>query len=311
MSGLSEEPLGTKEEHMRQIRTPVYEEWSHEMVPATGHGPDIWYRIFWGTVNWGQEPDGMKRAIVTFMQYGQTRNWQLAAARGEIAFDLTPHIVETDWEAYKLGLSIIEDLHRKQVRSPNAPDKVVIPKVGGKLTCPYCRGEYNKTHYQVPIKAGKERKFLHDAIGAKDLDGPGSVICSNQETWGAVESSEHFRLRGDVLERQGGIEGPTVIGRHPKPGFGEPWTTEALAARVLPAKEGCHHYVLCFSPKTPHSDFVRAMGEKFPSIVITGTQISTDLVLRDVPDKVLIKVKELAGPSTKFFQDFKTEPMGA
>ncbi len=73
----------------------VYEEWSHTLVRAS-HGPDVFYRVFSGTVNWGGGPSDMQRAIVVFMQYGATDDWKSAIARGEIALQMPAHIMLED-----------------------------------------------------------------------------------------------------------------------------------------------------------------------------------------------------------------------
>lgn len=86
------------------IFNPVYEEWAFEMIPAPGHGPDVHYRVFFGTVNWDRQPGTMKKAAVVFMQYGQTREWQLALASGEIALGMPAHVLREDVPTVTLAL---------------------------------------------------------------------------------------------------------------------------------------------------------------------------------------------------------------
>lgn len=70
----------------------VYEEGEATLIPS-GHGDEIHYRIFWGTVNWGERTN---KAAVVFMQYGATRDWSKACALKEVAFHMPAHILAED-----------------------------------------------------------------------------------------------------------------------------------------------------------------------------------------------------------------------
>ncbi|CCH57699.1 hypothetical protein BN8_p06908 (plasmid) [Fibrisoma limi BUZ 3] len=76
------------------MNSPVYEEWSHRLVQS-GHGPNTYYRVFKGTVNWSKSPGGMKPAIIVFIQYGKTEQWEKARGK-EVALDLPAHILTED-----------------------------------------------------------------------------------------------------------------------------------------------------------------------------------------------------------------------
>lgn len=75
------------------MKNPVYEEIASELVPATGHGEGIFYRIFIGTVTWREEP---VPALTVFMQYGGERSWAAACREGQIAFQIPAHIALVD-----------------------------------------------------------------------------------------------------------------------------------------------------------------------------------------------------------------------
>jgi len=48
------------------MNSRVYEEWHHKLV-ASGHGPNTYYRVFIGTVNWAKSPGGMMTAITVLL----------------------------------------------------------------------------------------------------------------------------------------------------------------------------------------------------------------------------------------------------
>ncbi|MFC5413159.1 hypothetical protein ACFPMF_27810 [Larkinella bovis] len=78
------------------MKSPVYEEWSHKLIKS-GHGPNTYYRIFKGTVNWAKSPGGMLRATTVLIQYGDEQDWK--AAFKEIAFNMPAHILDNDLPA--------------------------------------------------------------------------------------------------------------------------------------------------------------------------------------------------------------------
>jgi hypothetical protein len=63
---------------------PVYQEWDYRLVPSS-HGPAIFYRVFFGAVNWSGVGGDERAAYTVLMQYGEHINKQMPA-----------HIVETD-----------------------------------------------------------------------------------------------------------------------------------------------------------------------------------------------------------------------
>ena len=87
------------------MKSPVYEEWHHRLVQS-GHGPDTYYRIFKGTVNWAKSPGGMLPAITVLIQYGNATDW--AAARREIAFDMPAHILTDDLPAVLTAINELQ-----------------------------------------------------------------------------------------------------------------------------------------------------------------------------------------------------------
>lgn len=62
----------------------------------SSHGPNINYRVFYGTVNWGRTAEGMQPAFVVFMQYGNKESWEEAKSAGEIDFKMLAHILNED-----------------------------------------------------------------------------------------------------------------------------------------------------------------------------------------------------------------------
>ena len=63
---------------------PVYEPWETRLVPS-GHGPEIYYYVFLGTVNSERIGGGERVAITVLMQYDGAINYQMPA-----------HILEED-----------------------------------------------------------------------------------------------------------------------------------------------------------------------------------------------------------------------
>lgn len=86
---------------MREER--VHEEWDHEIVQS-GHGSQIFYRVFVGTVNWTKSAGKLHVAYAIFMQYGEKIDWQMAA-----------HILEEDYEAVESALRALR-LRRTAIR---------------------------------------------------------------------------------------------------------------------------------------------------------------------------------------------------
>lgn len=75
----------------------VYEEWEHELIPSS-YGANVHYRIFHGTVNWTRSTDGMARAIVVFIQYGDEHDWKAALRQNQIALNMPAHILSEDFD---------------------------------------------------------------------------------------------------------------------------------------------------------------------------------------------------------------------
>lgn len=73
----------------------VHRELDHELVRAEGHGQNAHYRIFWGEVRW-DNAERPELAVVIFMQYGNTEDWELAKSHQEVNFMKPAHILEGD-----------------------------------------------------------------------------------------------------------------------------------------------------------------------------------------------------------------------
>jgi hypothetical protein len=61
------------------------------------------YRVFLGYVNWTRVRDAEEPAIVVFMQYGNTMDWE-TAKRQEIALQMPAHILTEDVEAVEIAI---------------------------------------------------------------------------------------------------------------------------------------------------------------------------------------------------------------
>jgi hypothetical protein len=61
---------------MSDIR--VHEEWFFELIESN-HGPTIYYRVFYGTVNWRKVAGEERKSVVVVMQYGDQIEWQMPA----------------------------------------------------------------------------------------------------------------------------------------------------------------------------------------------------------------------------------------
>lgn len=88
---------------------PVHEEW-HNILVKSSHGDNIFYRVFKGTVNWSRSSDGLLTAIVLFMQYGTTKNWEQAKANQEIDFKMPAHILHEDLELVSKAMKEIASM---------------------------------------------------------------------------------------------------------------------------------------------------------------------------------------------------------
>lgn len=88
------------------MNSPVYEEWHHRLVKS-GHGPNTYYRVFNGTVNWAKSPGGMLPAIAVLIQYGESADWG-TARRKEIAFNMPAHILNDDWPAVLAAINELQ-----------------------------------------------------------------------------------------------------------------------------------------------------------------------------------------------------------
>jgi hypothetical protein len=74
---------------------PVYKEVKSKLVPSSHGDKKTHYRVFLGYVNWTRARDAEKPAIVIFMQYGSTPDWEIAK-RQEIALQMPAHILVED-----------------------------------------------------------------------------------------------------------------------------------------------------------------------------------------------------------------------
>jgi len=80
--------------------SPVYEEWASRLVPSNhDQSRPVFYRVFWGTVNWDRSTTGMRPACTVFMQYGESTGWDEARQRGEVVLKMPAHILAEDFEA--------------------------------------------------------------------------------------------------------------------------------------------------------------------------------------------------------------------
>jgi hypothetical protein len=66
----------------------------HRLV-LSGHGNNIYYRVYKGTVRWSDTSDPLS-AIAVLMQHGNTEDWTEAKRNGEIKFRKTAHILIQD-----------------------------------------------------------------------------------------------------------------------------------------------------------------------------------------------------------------------
>jgi hypothetical protein len=77
---------------------PVYKEIKHKLVQSSHGDKNTHYRVFLGYVNWRKIKDAERPAIVIFMQYGNTPNWE-EAKKHEIALQMPAHILVEDLQA--------------------------------------------------------------------------------------------------------------------------------------------------------------------------------------------------------------------
>lgn len=52
---------------------PIHDEW-HCVLVQSSHGPNVFYRVSFGTVNWQRRGGGEAPAYVVFVQYGATED---------------------------------------------------------------------------------------------------------------------------------------------------------------------------------------------------------------------------------------------
>jgi hypothetical protein len=83
----------------------VYEEWDREIVPSS-HYPNVYYRVFFGTVDWERNND-LRRAYTILMQRGNTADWNVAKSRGEIYFQMPAHILPDDLDRVLAALATL------------------------------------------------------------------------------------------------------------------------------------------------------------------------------------------------------------
>jgi hypothetical protein len=83
----------------------LYEEWDCELVISShSNSKKIYYRIFWGTVNWDRSTEGMEVALTTLIQNGNTADFKLAKKNNEINFQMPAHILKNDIPELELGI---------------------------------------------------------------------------------------------------------------------------------------------------------------------------------------------------------------
>lgn len=73
----------------------VHEEWDYILVDSN-HGQEVYYRVFYGTVNWDKSAGAIQPAVTVLMQYGSTLDWADAKSEGEIDFTMPAHILRED-----------------------------------------------------------------------------------------------------------------------------------------------------------------------------------------------------------------------
>ena len=97
--------------------TLVHEEWPGmvELVPSTGHGGKS-YRVSYGTVSWTRTPEDMRRALIVFMQRGDTENFEEAKSLHEIQWDVPAHILEEDLDAVMAAMRRVRGRVQERVR---------------------------------------------------------------------------------------------------------------------------------------------------------------------------------------------------
>ena len=86
----------------------VYEEQKFELIRSSHSDKDVYYRIFFGTVNWTKSVDGKLDALTIFMQYGDTADFKIAR-KGEIQFQMPAHILKEDIEKVQLATQLLLD----------------------------------------------------------------------------------------------------------------------------------------------------------------------------------------------------------
>jgi hypothetical protein len=85
----------------------VYEECDYELVKSSHSDEGIYYRLFWGTVNWSRSADGKYAAFTILMQYGNTVDFK--AARNEIKTKMPAHILKEDIPKVQLATQRLLD----------------------------------------------------------------------------------------------------------------------------------------------------------------------------------------------------------